>query len=225
MPPHNSPQEGLWKKLTGRDATSTTRQPKGPFQEEGVVDGASLTLSQQLGRVDLIWAAASPGSAFEGFPNGDTKAQEEFVKRCETLFGWYSNPPRVAFGAISAAPVEDQSAGYRCLDRLLPTVELSPGARDFMLQLNFPRQSSSSGPAVTINRLSKWSVAQMQMVSITSTGAVLVQGPQTTQFAARCEVDINTAAETQIPDGTNLVDLLEELRQLGAELKAKGPVE
>jgi hypothetical protein len=220
MLPNTPPREGLWKELTGRHAVSTTRQPNGSFREEGPLEDAALVLSQQAGRTDLIWAVRSQATPFSGFPDA-SKAQSTFADMAQRLFRL--EPPRVAFAATFVSPVADRESGYRCLDGVLPNLALNSKAQDFLLQINLPRQSLSV-PGVTINRLSKWSVAQFQLLSITPGGGVVVQGSPS-QFAAQCEVDINTTAETQIPRGTSLVSLLQELQTLAEELKERGPVE
>jgi hypothetical protein len=130
---------------------------------------------------------------------------------------------RLAFGAVFVAPGPSLDAVIATLSGVLPQLGLD-GLKtpDFVFRINRRRQSRHS-PAVTINRLFTWSIAQGQTVT-------LAAGPQPSQshsiqYAANVELDINTVPVTPrgIPVEKSVV-ILDELVDLALEIVEKGDV-
>ncbi len=130
---------------------------------------------------------------------------------------------RLAFGAVLVAPGPSLDAVVATLTGALPQLGLDRlQTPDFVFRINRRLQSRHS-PALTINRLFTWSIAQGQTVT-------LAAGPQPSQshsiqYAANVDLDINTVpvAPRAIPVDKSVV-ILDELVTLGLEIVEKGDV-
>jgi len=139
-------------------------------------------------------------------------------------------PPvvRLAYGATLFEPVPDRQTGYRRLSQLVP-VQIDPvGSEDFLYQINRPRTSRTGLPGLTINRLSKWSVAAFQnFVLMFTIPPVQPAQPQAgrPEIACRIELDINTAPSytNELPH-ERLGEIFRELIDVGSEIADRGDV-
>ncbi len=156
----------------------------------------------------------------------DLRFPEALTSFREIVDRWLEICPsleRVAFGAVLQLPVTDREAGYRKLSDYL-VFDLDKDSHDFSYQINRPRHSAvladPSWP-FCVNRLSRWSVAAVATVSLTSVRAV----PRRLWSYCRVELDINTPPEFPggLPRGS-LRPILDELVQLGTELVAEGDI-
>lgn len=131
-------------------------------------------------------------------------------------------PPlrRVAFGATLLKPVSDQGKGYQTLGKHLPDVTVDPGSSDFLYQVNRRRPSNAIG-GLPLNRLSKWSVQQVQELMI-SPGDGLVRRSEA--FACRLELDINSVPSKKPLPKDRLPALFNELVELANEIMQAGDV-
>ncbi len=138
-------------------------------------------------------------------------------------------PPvqRIAVGAVLFQAVVNKIDGYRRLaEYLKESVQLDiVGSTDFSYSINRPRQSKTID--IAVNRVSNWSVALLQKMSVAVPSAagqvtrtILPKGEVA---ACRLEVDVNTdAAFTGNLLNEQLPALFSELAALVREIAAKG---
>ena len=207
-----------------------TRHLEGVRSLGGVVDDAMWIANAGSERTDFILQ-----------PNNNVPPQPNTVWGQSTVAGPHNeivrsmvNPihkyleqveriDRLAFGAVLVAPGPNLDAVIATLTGALPQLGLDRlQTPDFVFRINRRLQSRHS-PALTINRLFTWSIAQGQTVT-------LAAGPQPSQshsiqYAANVELDINTVPETprSIPVRESAV-ILDELVTLGLEIVEKGDV-
>lgn len=215
-----------WETAVGEPPENRVSQPKvAVTQEQGRFSTGVLTLISQPGRID--WLLTGPDKAEVVGPFEESV--ETFVP---LIIRWFGDAPtlqRMAFGAVLRLPVKDRTDGYQKLSSYLHHVELDPeGSTEFLYQINRPRKSRSGIETLSINRLSKWSVAFTQQATY------MVQSPEAAQFQltnlqkdsyCRLELDINTAPDIQgdLP-ATDLPEILNELVELGREIATNGDI-
>jgi hypothetical protein len=224
-----------WSDLTGSQPETRVSKPQvGLSQETGTLEGRTLVLSVQPGRVDWL---LNPGpSQLEGSEISSigevTSALNIFVPQ---MLRWLETAPpitRLAYGATLLEPVGDTSAGYNRLAELLPAVHIDPKASsDFLYQINRPRKSTSNIENLSVNRLSAWSVVSLRKFSISfavgSPPIIPVEPSQVgeTATAVRIALDISTTPNFhgELPH-VRLGEIFEEFIDLAAELATRGDV-
>src|SRR5204863_8813113 len=97
---------------------------------------------------------------------------------------------RLALGVLLAEPTATKETGYARLRHFIDVVPEGE-ATDFVYQVNRPRRSTVGVPDF-VNRLAKWSVAQMQLVLLTAGAAPASAEP--VSFVS-LDLDVNTPAE------------------------------
>lgn len=217
-----------WKRVIGQDPeTQIQRQRLGELVQEGIVGGAKLTLRVRPERIDWVMAPVEPAEAPETFlsigPFDDSCKQFRALINSWIPF----SPPlsRIAFGAVAFSPVPDHVSGYNTLAAYLPSVQVDPGSRDFIYQINRPRESSAGVEGLSINRLSKWSVVQMHLQAFSmgaQEGVRIVRAP-ISAFACRVEIDVNTSPMHKghfTPEQSLMV--LDEMERLAEEIIREG---
>ncbi len=219
-----------WNDLVGTQPERKVSRPrKEEYREEGPYKDRNLVLQVQLNRIDWnLLQIADKLKEPEALPSIGPflDSLEVFVP---LILRWLEMAPpiqRLAFGAVLLVPVGDRQEGYQQISAYLPSVQLDPKrSGDFFYQINRPRPSTSGISGLTINRLSRWSVASFKKVEY-------VIGPQSTQqfpgeetVASRIELDISTAADFQdeLPR-ERLPAILKELVNLGEEIAHKGDI-
>lgn len=204
--PATSPEGGgggWWAQLVGEEPASRTEKPKlGQEKVEGPFANGVLTLGLALGRIDWILQPPMSPEPPEGLPTLGLlpEVHPEFIALGQKWMALDSCPElqRIALGAVLLQPVEDRRFGYSLLDRYLPSVDLdSENSRGFLYQINRPR----CGPVknVAINRLSRWSVHTMSVVSMEVAESQIKPLPTGGQSFVSCrlEMDINTDVDFQ----------------------------
>lgn len=220
-----------WEQLVGRAPEQRQSLPReATIQENGSYGDGSLTFKADPTRVDWHYAAETEPESEDLPLNLGTfsHAVDEFgpiMKR------WLRSAPpisRLAFGAILLRVVDDRARGFRQLDGYLPSVKLDPkNTRDFMYQINRRRRSKLDVKGLEINRLTKWSVAQIQPFMASTSGGDITELRTVhrgkTIYACRLEEDINTAPEfkERLPH-RKLPHLFDELLDLGLEISDAG---
>ncbi len=194
------PVDALWSSITGEEPEKVVVCKSGEQRADGLFRGLGMSLSLRPERVDWL-LSQGPDDEDEPFvPNsGGLPDCFDVLKTIASVWTGSDDCPsfhRVALGAVLLAPTESRESGYTALTPYLPAVELAPGeSRDFSFQINRPRKSKCLDVEMTINRLSKWSVALFNKGTLVlasgQTRPVLVQS----QYACRLELDINTDAE------------------------------
>lgn len=133
-------------------------------------------------------------------------------------------PPlrRLAFGAQLHLPIPNLGAGRETLDRYLPDVQFRDmEIRDFAFQVN-RRRSSQVQSGLELNRLSRWSVQEIQTVAIGLNAAAVTT--TVTGHVCHLALDINTAPEHE-PEVELSTELFGELMGLGDEIVRCGDVQ
>ena len=219
--------EGWWDKLIPEPPEARVSRPKqGINEENGPFENGKLILRTQPARIDWIYTVDSEKS--QGLSNLGSFYSTEYsffdvVRKWLTI---YYNIKRLAFGPILLYPVPNIIEGYRLISNYLPFVELDlVNSSDFFYQINRPRMSRVS-PPLMINRLSKWSVAKMQLFKIELSGLEKAQPTiLEASYACRLELDINNS-----PEGIDqlliekLVPLFDELYSIANEISLDGDI-
>ena len=214
-----------WETIVGEPPENRVAQPKvGVLQEQGHFSNGMLTLISQPARIDWLFTQPNPDEVNWSLEDC-TEVFQPMISR------WLVAAPslqRLAFGAVLRLPVSDRKEGYEALSRFLHNVKLDPaGSTEFLFQINRPRQSKIV-EGLSINRLSKWSVALLQQVTYS------VQPPQTAPFQimsqeenafCRVELDINTMPDVDGELATEVLpQIFDELVLLGKEIASAGDI-
>ncbi len=130
------------------------------------------------------------------FDEEGSKLQNFLLSR-KDLFSIPSD--RLAIGLIVLNRVDDKEEGYRVLDKLITSVRLEPvdGADSFMFQINRPVKERIANREVPINRVTRWSVAQIakpQVIPHEKSG-IEASARSGDEYWVRLEADINTVPE------------------------------
>lgn len=222
-----------WKTVTNHDPESTKSQFHGSVHTaEGVFEGGQLTLQTHPQRIDWVYSILpSPDEIIVNMPTlGDFDSQVNLFTR--NLNPWFSMVDqlefsRLAFGAELFQGVKTPIEGYESLTSFLNLgVKIDSDTSDFVYQINRKRKSNGSIADLIINRLSKWSVATLQVQIQDSVLAVQDSILNLTPvYANRLELDINTSPEFQNPIYANQVStLIQEMISLGREIAKNGDV-
>jgi hypothetical protein len=212
----------LWKKVVGTEAESISRKSSmGTFAASGPVDDAMLALTVTPGRIDWLFGPASVEALLEQSLGKFQSQDERFIER---LSNWLQFPTllvsRIALGIVVRLPVQNRIAGYRLLGVFLPKIAPDPeNARDFMYQINRPRDSQVV-PGLMINRLSKWASVDTYLYVMGATKATSLA-----QFV-RLELDVSTDKDAQrdLSKDKGLSPLYRELASLCREIVANGDI-
>ncbi len=222
---------GWWESLMGEPPEVEAVRPReGGKRTEGAFEQGKLVIQTSPARIDLqMIPSLGEGAPSAGFLTIGNFEQilERFTEVINRWLNLDSCPDiqRIAFGAVLLSPVDSRVSGYRQLEAYLPslTIDLEHSA-DLFYQINRPRDSATGIPNLKINRLSKWSVAQI------STGGLVIQptrilyhdmrqGP----LACRLELDVSTDAERGEPLPREVVpNVWQELLNLGREIVVDG---
>ena len=219
--------------MVGADPDQSMAQPKQNLvQETGALEDvpdAALLMSANPERVDWI-LRPNPAGPTEAPPTlGNAgNALESFRKAIRPWLERELNVTRMAFGTALMSPAPNVEAGYKRLSESLPNLDIEGlrGAANFMYQINRPR-GSKSAPLFTVNRLSKWSVAAFESVSITvSPSSVRAIGNVDSPILmSALELDINTSPKSnELIPNDGIPRLFHELVSLGLEIAERGDI-
>ena len=217
--------EAWWLALFGAPHERSSQDLKrGVRQLMGAVNDAFMVAVENPISFELQRLAGDPGQpppSPDNLPahSGAVSAFQELALR---WLGLETCPPlrRLAFGATLLKPVSDQGKGYQVLGKHLPDVTVDPGSSDFLYQINRRRPSNAVG-GLPLNRLSKWSVQQVQELMI-SPGDGLVRRSEA--FACRLELDINSVPSKRPLPKECLSALFDELVALANEIVQVGDI-
>jgi hypothetical protein len=208
-----------WKDITGNDPDEVVKQAP-PLQslEAGPFYLGRLSVAHQPGRIDLILmpdtTKLSDGLAHVGVLD---LAIENILPAAQKMFRPDMVMQRLAVGAILILPVDSAEDGYELVRSTLPVArDIPENARDLFLQLNIPiGVSVTDHPEISINRLVKWQVVRLRIITGITSGA----GPTPTQMvtgpdinAVRVELDISTPPDLPFAlSHQNILDLIDHL--------------
>jgi hypothetical protein len=190
-------------------------------QETGTFADATATMTLLPGRTDWTFAAAEtfqPTVATLGeFPG----AAEQFRAAISRWAASEQFPAthRVALGVVLAEPTETRETGYQRLRDFIGAVP-DGDTSDFLYQVNRHRPTRADVPELRVNRLAKWSVQQVQLVTLSAGGAPVSAPPLS--FVS-LELDVNTSAEFSgpIPRGV-VASLVDDLWAGATEIATEG---
>jgi hypothetical protein len=220
-----------WESAVGEPPEAHNLRPReGRLEESGrIFDGkCNLTLQCEPSRIDwLLTPVITSDRELTEFPSF-AKFPEALDLYRALLVPWLVRAPpgkRIAFGCVLSHPSEQREAGYRWITGLLPAVTLDPeGSSDFNYSINRPRPATSVSDGLTINRISKWSVAKLHSIQLRlAHGQATLAAPDL--FACRLELDINTVPEFDGEFSAHNFELIvHELINLGIEIASQGDV-
>lgn len=232
MPDASTRSTEWWQAVTdGQPDETTTNPKKGSALIQGAFDPGRLILKLEPDRIDWVLAPVELDMeelAEAGEPPALGPAKEIVDAFSAIAEKWLTRDDlpaiaRIAFGAVLKHPETDRQAGYLRLPDYVP-VRVDPESSDFHYQINLPPVPSATGiEGLSLNRLSKWSVAGWK--SFRFTGMAVQALPGTEAFALRLEWDINTVADFAGPiPHAQLVDIYRELVAAGRSIAANGVV-
>jgi hypothetical protein len=181
----------LWSELFGTESPDNFQRaapnPSSATNASGIRDNVNLTLTSQLGRVDVLLQGIDNNSGelprIDSFP----KAIEKGTQYASALSAKLK-PIRLAIvlslaceGADKAQAIIAEQTGIR----------YPAGAIDPIYQFNL-RTNLSSAPSITVNRLVNWSVGRYQMLKFSGDGASPVT--VSAQEMIAWKIDVNTVA-------------------------------
>ncbi len=226
----------LWRTLSDQPPEQISELPQqGVRQEIGMLGHGQLIISQTTNRVDIIYApkqaqlpSAAPAIAtgVTGLPTVGAfeQALQEFVPIVHRWLNAAQSVGRLAFASVLLHRVATARDGYEILrELLLPHVKVDPeGSSEMLWQINRKRVSKVLSNK-NINRLSKWSLAQLRRVEMTIENAgILPAATGTLDTAVRVEIDINTEDVRDPLPPEALVPLFDELCGLAREIAKNG---
>ena len=227
--PTASARAGLWENVTGTQPESIDSRPReGVTRESGAVEGNLLVLTSQEERIDwLVQPIVTPNQ--QAGPVLTLKAPEDALPILQRAVQYSLETiplvQRLAFSPSLIRQVLNPTSSLKQISKYLPHLDFdSIEGSDFVYQINRRRRSSSVSHA-RINRLAKWSTAQIG-------GLELKMKPsgqprlQTTEvgFARKLELDLNTTPETGAMSNDKISGLFDELVTLAGELATKGDI-
>ncbi len=229
--------ENWWSRVVGNEPeTKTIKSVTGQILEAGTFEGSALTFSAQPGRVDWVLSPSQMQFQDDEIAIKTIGHFPEIIASFSRLMNVWLNicPPilRLAFGAVLLEGMDSKEAGYRRLSEFLRTVEIDESSRDLFYQVNRPRLLKGINNELEVNRLSKWSVAALQVVRMAFSLAgqppiapALYASPESLAYACRLELDLSTPGERQ-NDLTRdrLSAIFGELVSLGVEIAGTGDV-
>jgi hypothetical protein len=225
--PERTAQPGLWSELMGNDPETVNSRPREQvLLEEGGANGNRLVVAYQNQRLDWTISPGPPSSPDLRKPVimlDVDQAISLMRKALGVSTQSYHQVDRLAFGAILTRQVSDVAEGLRYLSQYLRHMDLeNRGGMDFIYQVNRPRRSSHASH-VSVNRLAKWSLGNVQ------TGSMRI-GPSQPPHVAVSEfllidklvLDINTVPTNNAISISRMPGLLDEFMAFAQEIAVTG---
>ena len=220
-----------WLKLTGELPIVHNESPRqGIVHEEGPLDIAKLILETQPFRIDCHYAPRDDQSPSEKTPQnvGTTEqAVPSFRLLLDKLLTFSDLPElsRIAFGVNLVSPVESRAVGYEAMSRYVSIKLDAQNSSDFLYQINRPRTIQAPINGLRINRLSRWSVMEFQIIQFQVGPQPKTLTTSGSSTAIRLELDINTAPENSRTFGPRETSsVLPILIDFALELAKKGDI-
>jgi hypothetical protein len=220
-----------WHDIVGKPSEAKLTQAGAGEVEAGHYRNGNLILTVNPTRIDWQYTGQTdPAKVVSGISDITVGRLPEtlstFVNLMTKWLGLKSIPPvvRLAFGAVLVRPEKSEEAVYESLSRYIPVDQLSGDIAEFLYQINRRRYSGVQIPGLRINRLSKWSLIQVQQqIASAITPSAVYHAPAL--YGALLELDMNTVAEFQgkLPR-LRLPKLWAELANLGKEIAEKGDI-
>lgn len=218
----------VWDQAVGMPPESTDARPRESLTRHvAALHGAQLVSVVRPDRVDWALQPLPPAPSVKP-PVLPTIAQatDALAAFGRIVESWLrSGPPvvRMAFAPVLIGPVADLQTGVSELSEQIPIpLRYTPDSTDFLYQVN-RRRLSQCGPAVSINRLAKWSVMEVGLLMVDLGSKTPVPSNPSSAFARRLELDVNTVpAAATLEDS---VSIFGELVSLALEIANEGDME
>lgn len=192
MPGVTLPPE-MWRVVLGGEPDNSTQQRAASLRQETGAFGDSIAnLTVQPGRVDLLFLPVET-------PEPNLATFGEYPGAAEpyrtTIASWVSSEAfpaarRFALGIVLIEPTESRETGYEQLRHFIDVVPMGE-ASDFLYQVNRHRSSTAAVPDLRVNRLAKWSVSELRLLTMNAGGPAA-----TTPFTfLNLDLDVNTSVE------------------------------
>jgi hypothetical protein len=219
-----------WRRLTGEDEPQTVQNVAGRRSMIGPFEGGVLHIAAVGPRIDCILVPKSPTETVEEgyvptigpWPAVCTDLQ----KTTSDWIGGFEQPIiRIAFAGSILAKCESVKDAYTQLLGLLRSVKGDPEKmKELNFRINWPINSRAVNN-LTLNRITSWSVLQIQLRLMIQTGAKTAVNETPGIQVIRMEFDHNTDADRTVPfDRRMLAPIYEELVALALENAEKGEV-
>jgi len=213
---------GWWRAVAGEEPEVQNSQPKlGQLQEQGPYAGGVLTLALMIGRFDWILSSRNETETLGPFP----ELGERFVR---ILAPWLASAGpavhRLALGAGLLMSVADARQAAVVLSGFLPSVNADPEeTTDLLFQINRPIPLRVEGVELKINRVSKWSSAEVRTAQVMVGPGIQDLSTTDSRTFCRLDLDINTSQERTeaLPDEL-LSPLLSRFLEIGLEISKEG---
>lgn len=229
LPANDEEAADWWGQVVGEEPETTSLRRGVERRVEGPFRGRRLSLVVKPDRVDWVLSpsASDEDEDLRFASTGRFVESLDAIREVGNVWlerGHGISFQRLAFGAVLLFPVDDTQSGYRRIRSYLPAVTLDPeGSSDFSYRINRPRMSGKLGFGLRINRLATWSVAMLQVGTLSPQGPRVVRSLGPRVHACRLELDINTDAEYEGQlDAAQLRPLFQELTEYALEIAREG---
>jgi hypothetical protein len=221
-----------WEALVGvQPDTSVVRPREGQRRIEGKFENGKLVMQIQPARIDIGMIPLPDQEPTEiGFLNIGP-FEEALAPFSQVVSRWlnlqdHPEIKRIASGAVLLYPVENKVIGYRQLVPYLHSVKLDPeNSSDLQYHINRFRHTTTGVAGLLINRLSRWSVAQVVMAGFVIEPTQISQEMTKSYAACRLELDMNTDAERREPlPPSETPQIFAELINLAKEIVVEGDI-
>ncbi len=202
---------------------------QGMSSSSGNLDSIKMDVIQLPGRLDVVFQSAEQVPDAPIPPIGAYRQQKDAL--AERCLHWLTERPslqRLAMGLIVVAQVPDRTAGYRALQKLLPSVTLDPEhSTDFNYQINRPRLVKIADDfRIKINRLSRWGVTAsiFQTIVVRPGEVALMSRPVLVRNVCRIELDLSSDQEVPALPPEHVPSLWQTLSYLADEIISEGDI-
>lgn len=219
----------LWTRVAAEEPEMSSEHKSGQTGAEGSFRNQKLSLTMPPGRVDWVYSLSPAETAERAIATACRLSDvEDIINQIVSKWTGSEDCPsfqRIALGLVLLCPTDSKESGYREIAEYLPAVDIDPdNSSDFSYQINRPRPCESLG-ALSINRLSKWSVAVFQTTTLAldRSGARSQGLPSHRTCACRLELDINTDNDfTGVLEPKQIEAIFGVLHKLAVELSQDG---
>ncbi|WP_431014533.1 hypothetical protein [Bradyrhizobium pachyrhizi] len=217
-----------WNRLTGQVEPEQEQKGGGRHLFASQLLGGQLSLGAIANRCDCVLnAVITADSDDDNIPSVGPwpAALERFQQPAEALIQHLPFPVnRMAFAPVLLNRCANRLEAYRRLASIVKSLKQPPeNLRDVLFRINWPQRSTTDN-GLLLNRLTTFSVLQIQLQVVVSDGGArpVVTDPT---YVLRLELDLNTDPQHVAPfDVSDLVPIYRELSNLALQNAEEGEV-
>ncbi len=220
--------DAMWHAALGTEPDQVQTQVKRQVQVvEAEIDGVRRVLHVEPERIDWLFQPAREITE-SGLPELGplTTILPDFMASVDA---WLSHPEwptarRVAIGMVVLTEADSLRSVLQTIMQMEPSLHLSvdKDIEDFLFQINRPRVEVFGNLNLRINRLTKWSAAQLVEARIQLSEAMMTQLARPRAFVV-LEIDVNTPAQGQFEFSASVQQtLVQRLIALADEIIQQG---